>query len=115
MLLLQEPREKRDGRRLRLGGVRRQELAFGEPHRRAAVDVGHVELRALLVEILQDVVGAAVGCGVRCREAIGVHRVHVAAELDAELHRFEQSLRPFAVGLADRPVHARHDPRIRAP
>ena len=96
-----------------LAGMRGEEHAFRPRQRRAAFLVLHVELRALLDEEPDDVVGAAVGGAHQRREPHRVDGVDVHAELVTELDRLEQRCRPFVERLVEHPVDAgrRHQRR----
>ena len=61
----------------------------------------------LLDQQLDDVVRAAVGRAEKRRQPHRVGRVHVGAQLQAQLHRLQPRLRRFGVGLRHHPVHAR--------
>ena len=63
---------------------------------------------------LDDVVRAAVGRAVHRRQPHLVHRVDVAAQLEAQLHGLEPARRRLAVGLADRPSSRRPPPSARS-
>ena len=81
-------------RRLRLGGKRIAVLhAVGDDQRRPAVLGDHVELRALVEQILHDAVGAAIGRRVHRRFADVADDVDVGAQFfDQQLDGFEHLL-----------------------
>ena len=66
-----------------------------------------VDLRALVDEKPDDVVGSAIRGAVQRGEAHRVDDVHVHPERVAQFHRFEQRLGSLVVGLIEDPVDAR--------